>query len=108
MNYNFSLSNGSDSCLYNHTGDIIHPFTHTRSLGYTVGKDDFHRNARRCCRICTGSNPITGMSKIFSFSIQCEKENLPTYRPTLKTVSRVTANKLFFKVGLSENGHFSR
>ena len=28
MNYNFSLSNGSDSCLYNHTGDIIHVFTH--------------------------------------------------------------------------------
>ena len=24
MNYVFSLSNGSDSCLYNHTGDIIH------------------------------------------------------------------------------------
>ena len=28
MNYKFSLSNGSDSHLYNHTGDIIHVLTH--------------------------------------------------------------------------------
>ena len=28
MNYKFSLSNGSESCVYNHTGDIIHAFTH--------------------------------------------------------------------------------
>ena len=28
MNYNVSLSNESDSCLYNRTGDIIHAFTH--------------------------------------------------------------------------------
>ena len=28
VNYNFSLSIGSDSHLYNHTGDIIHAFTH--------------------------------------------------------------------------------
>ena len=28
MNYNFSLNNGSDSRVYNHTGDIIHTFTH--------------------------------------------------------------------------------
>ena len=28
MNYAFSLSNGRDSRLYNHTGDIIHAFTH--------------------------------------------------------------------------------
>ena len=28
MNYVFSLSNGNDSCLYNHTGDIIHAFFH--------------------------------------------------------------------------------
>ena len=27
MNYNFSLSNGSESRLYNHTRDIIHVFT---------------------------------------------------------------------------------
>ena len=27
MNYNFSLSTGSDSRLYNHTGDIIRAFT---------------------------------------------------------------------------------
>ena len=27
-NYNFSLSNGSNTCLCNHTGDIIHVFTH--------------------------------------------------------------------------------
>ena len=30
MNYVLSLSNGSDSCLYNHTGDIIHAFFHDR------------------------------------------------------------------------------
>ena len=28
MNYNFSLSDGSDARLYNHTGDIIHAFAH--------------------------------------------------------------------------------
>ena len=28
MNYNFFLSNGSDSRLYNHTGDIINAFSH--------------------------------------------------------------------------------
>ena len=27
MNYNFSLSNGRDTRLYNHTGDIIYAFT---------------------------------------------------------------------------------
>ena len=28
MNYNLSTSNGSEPGLYNHTGDIIHAFTH--------------------------------------------------------------------------------
>ena len=28
MNYNFSISNGSESRLNNHTGEIIHEFTH--------------------------------------------------------------------------------
>ena len=28
MNSNFSLSNGSDSCLYNHIGGITHVSTH--------------------------------------------------------------------------------
>ena len=28
MNYNFSISNGSEPRLNNHTGDIIHAFTH--------------------------------------------------------------------------------
>ena len=30
MKYNFSLSNGSDSCLYNHIGATVHAFTHDR------------------------------------------------------------------------------
>ena len=29
MNYVFSLSSGSDSCLYNHTGDVIDAFFST-------------------------------------------------------------------------------
>ena len=28
MNYNFFINNGSEPRLFNHTGDIIHSFTH--------------------------------------------------------------------------------
>ena len=38
MNYKFSLSNGSDSRLYNHTGDIIHAFTND-GRGFRTRRD---------------------------------------------------------------------
>ena len=38
-------------------------------LGSAVGKDDVHRNARRCRRIHTGSNPTSVMSKNFLFKV---------------------------------------
>ena len=38
MNYNFSISNGSASRLFNHTGDMIHAFAHG-GLGIRICTD---------------------------------------------------------------------
>ena len=44
--------------------------------------------------------------KSLPFHPVCKKKiKIPTYQPTLKTVSRVTANKLFFKDGLVPKWH---
>ena len=37
------------------------------SLSNAVGKCDIHRNARRCRRIRTSSNPTTHMSKCMNY-----------------------------------------
>ena len=59
----FSLSNGSNSCLNNHTGDIIHAVFFMTDValnfGSAVVRGAVICNARRPRRIRTGSNPMS-------------------------------------------------
>ena len=57
MNYLFSLGNGSDTCLYNHTGDISYAFVPG------VGFEPVRMRRRRPALGCTASLP-TALPKL--------------------------------------------